>query len=292
VYQHGSNQFGTADLQTGAFTAIGNTGATLEDVAGLRSGPVYAEDALSNLYTINTATGAASSPIGNSGNNIIGIEVRGDGTLWGASTSALYSINPSNAVAMLVGSFGPSFSLFDLRFDTSGDLFLEGNKSLYSVNTATGAATLIGNTGFSVSALFYFGATLYGFVPNGTITIDTTTGVGTPLANNASLGTIYGTAHLVPGVPGDVNFDGAVNGLDISLVSSHWLQTGLGTPGDANGDRVVNGLDISVIASHWLQTGSGGAGTGSAVPEPSAIMLAGVGALVLLVMRSRRGRTS
>ncbi len=52
-------------------------------------------------------------------------------------------------------------------------------------------------------------------------------------------------------LPGDANQDGAVNGLDISLVASHWLQAGAGI-GDVNGDGVVNGLDISAIASHWL----------------------------------------
>ena len=51
-------------------------------------------------------------------------------------------------------------------------------------------------------------------------------------------------------LPGDVNRDSSVNGLDIAQVASHWLQTG--SPGDVNGDNVVNGLDIAAIASHWL----------------------------------------
>ena len=90
-------------------------------------------------------------------------------------------------------------------------------------------------------------------------------------------------------VPGDVNFDGVVNGLDISLVSSHWLQTGLGTAGDANGDGVVNGLDIALIASHWLQAGSG-AITDAAVPEPNgcALMTIGLAAIVSYLWRRRK----
>jgi hypothetical protein len=60
--------------------------------------------------------------------------------------------------------------------------------------------------------------------------------------------------------PGDVNQDGIVNGLDISLVDSNWLQTGIGTAGDANGDGVVNGLDISVVASQWLRRDNGATG--------------------------------
>jgi hypothetical protein len=97
-----------------------------------------------------------------------------------------------------------------------------------------------------------------------------------------------GSTTLIAVLPGDVNFDRVVNGLDISLVASHWLQSGVnyGT-GDANGDGVVNGLDIALIASHWLQAGAGGAGNGSAVPEPATIMLAAFGALALFGRRRR-----
>ena len=83
-------------------------------------------------------------------------------------------------------------------------------------------------------------------------------------------------------LPGDVNGDGIVNGLDISLVASHWLQTGSGVAGDANGDGIVNGLDIADIASHWLLNDGGGSGAAS-VPEPSTIVPAGLGGLLLLV---------
>jgi hypothetical protein len=92
-------------------------------------------------------------------------------------------------------------------------------------------------------------------------------------------------------IPGDVNNDGVVNGLDISLVASHWLQTGTpkSLPGDANGDGIVNGLDISLVASHWLQSyGAGGAVSGAAVPEPSTIVLAVLGGLALSAWRRRR----
>jgi hypothetical protein len=73
-----------------------------------------------------------------------------------------------------------------------------------------------------------------------------------------------------------VNHDGIVNGLDIALVSSNWLATGI-NPADANGDGVVNGLDISLIASNWLRTdgagGAGGSGGGASVPEPGGLAL-------------------
>jgi len=51
--------------------------------------------------------------------------------------------------------------------------------------------------------------------------------------------------------------------------------------GDANHDGIVNGQDIAVVASHWLDGSGGGAAT-SAVPEPSAALLLGLGVLLLL----------
>ena len=89
--------------------------------------------------------------------------------------------------------------------------------------------------------------------------------------------------ELIPAaIPGDVNFDGIVNGQDIAVIASHWLHTGDPVAGDANDDGIVNGQDIAVIASHWLFTTPGGSGAGNAasVPEPSSFVLLGI-ALVL-----------
>jgi len=57
---------------------------------------------------------------------------------------------------------------------------------LIGVNAGTGAGSLIGNIGFtSVFGLNYSGSTLYGFTSGGqTITINTTTGLGTFFATN------------------------------------------------------------------------------------------------------------
>jgi hypothetical protein len=103
-------------------------------------------------------------------------------------------------------------------------------------------------------------------------------------------------SYATPALPGDVNFDGIVNGQDIALIASDWLHMGVGIAGDANYDGIVNGQDIAVIASHWLDTAgssggggvAGGAGGGSAVPEPSTVVLAAVGGLALLACRQWR----
>ena len=53
-----------------------------------------------------------------------------------------------------------------------------------------------------------------------------------------------------PTPPWDVNKDGVINILDLTLVASHFGQTGP-TAADVNGDNVVNILDLTLVASHF-----------------------------------------
>ena len=82
-------------------------------------------------------------------------------------------------------------------------------------------------------------------------------------------------------IPGDVNLDGVVNIFDINLVSAHWGETG--PVGDVNGDTVVNIFDINLISANWTVGGGG-----TAVPEPSSIVLALLAGAGLAVARFRR----
>lgn len=91
---------------------------------------------------------------------------------------------------------------------------------------------------------------------------------------------------------GDANFDGTVNIFDINLISSHWsggVIVGNLTPGDVNGDGIVNIFDINLVSSNWGASGGGGANLGSAaVPEPTGMVLAVVGAALGLFAATRR----
>lgn len=54
------------------------------------------------------------------------------------------------------------------------------------------------------------------------------------------------------GVVGDLNFDGLVNGADVTVVLGNWGPCGEACcPGDANGDGMVDGADITVVLGNW-----------------------------------------
>jgi hypothetical protein len=70
-----------------------------------------------------------------------------------------------------------------------GDLHGPDLSTLYEVNPTTGALTLIGPVGYVVTGMDYYNGTLYGVTSyrdtsyHGLITIDTTTGTGTPVGS-------------------------------------------------------------------------------------------------------------
>lgn len=84
--------------------------------------------------------------------------------------------------------------------------------------------------------------------------------VSTLSLSEVILSSRIGTALLVttedgeivePATPAwDVNKDGVINILDLTLVAANFGQTG-DIPADANGDNVVNILDLTLVASHF-----------------------------------------
>ena len=63
-------------------------------------------------------------------------------------------------------------------------------------------------------------------------------------------------AGVCPGyesIPGDLNFDGVVDALDLTIILSDWGNAD-GGPGDANGDGLTDGGDLTVVLSAWTST--------------------------------------
>ena len=101
--------FGTLDLNTGAFTLLGNSGQTLAGMA------VADGDLFASSYHLSTGT--------------------------------LFQVNPATGALTTIGT--SSVDIDDFGSTTSGLYVIGTDKNLYSVNPTTGAETLIGATGLS-----------------------------------------------------------------------------------------------------------------------------------------------
>jgi len=193
----GSNNFGVIDLNTGVYTQIGNMGALLSGL-GVAGGNVYGGiEGTSNLERVNVATGA--------------LTLVGTGNItyfdFGSTTSGLYaidssfrlfSINPTNGAATLIGSTGLS-QIDTVGLSTNSSLlYLTNGTSLYTLNTTTGAATLVGTTGQAIGAMVLENGKLYGGNnhPNLQVyTLDPGTGAATFVSNvSGTTDTFWGLA--------------------------------------------------------------------------------------------------
>ncbi len=78
---------------------------------------------------------------------------------------------------------------------------------------------------------------------------------------------------------GDANCDGSVNGADLGAVLANFSKTGMTwSQGDFNGDGTVNGADLGAVLANFNKSVNATA----AVPEPSTLILLGIGAIGLL----------
>ena len=78
---------------------------------------------------------------------------------------------------------------------------------------------------------------------------------------------------LTATLPGDANGDGKVDINDLTIVLSHYGQTGMSWgQGEFTGDGTVDINDLTIVLAHYGQSlGASGAGNLSDVPEPSTL---------------------
>ena len=171
---------------------IGSLPAVMSDIAAY-SGTLYGISlapfgGYSTLYSINPSSGSGTAIGSGAGAVLNALAFSPSGTLYAAGGDSLYTVDPSTGTATDIGS-GAYTSSGDLEFDSSGTLYLTSTSNngdqLFAVNPATGQGTLIGNIGYSeVYGLAYFNGVMYGFTGAGAvISIDLTTGAGTPLTS-------------------------------------------------------------------------------------------------------------
>ncbi len=95
---------------------------------------------------------------------------------------------------------------------------------------------------------------------------------------------VFEFTPTTPPLVGDVNYDGVVNAQDLALVASGWQQTGTNNANDANGDGIVNAQDLALISANWM---AGTTTSNTAVPEPSALLLAAIAVLFVVAHHKR-----
>ncbi len=149
-----NNRFGSFNLADGSFTQLGSEGGTLfNDVAAAPNGTLYGIVNSASLVTLNLANGATLSSVPFSVGGIESLAISPRGIVYGATQGALYTINPANGQAALVGNFNNSLignSGQNIRFAGDGNLYnTDGgtdanNTDLFQIDLATGAATTRG----------------------------------------------------------------------------------------------------------------------------------------------------
>ena len=167
-------QLATLNLGKGAAKLVGSPLGQQLDIMGMTCSPDgtllvvgqadTANPDFNSLYAVDRETGLASrigstgvldpsDPSGFSG-FFMALAFAPDGTLYGANTNSLFSIDPSTGQATKVVDFVGVVLVMGLAIDNDGSFyvsnFLPPPSSIYGLNVATGVATPILNTGLAM----------------------------------------------------------------------------------------------------------------------------------------------
>jgi hypothetical protein len=185
---------------TGSYTLIGTSSAVLWGMGYTAGGVLYANDKGSSpnvgFYKVNpnnariTLIGDISGPT--SGAGTLTSPTAGGTLYYTDKSDNLFTVNPTTAVATLVGATGYTVGgTFDSDFGPDGKLYAVSDNSLYQINTTTGAATLIGSNSqdADMQGLISADGNLYGFSGDSMYSINLTNGQATFVRSTpASLG--------------------------------------------------------------------------------------------------------
>jgi hypothetical protein len=259
-FNQGNNLFGIINLLNGGFTQLGSEGSTLfNDVAASPNGNLYGIVNSTSLVTLNTNNGAVLTSVSFSVSGIESLAISSSGTLYGATQGALYTINPANGQATLVGNFNNSAigsSGQNIRFGSDGNLYdtdggvSANNTDLFQINTVNGQATLMGVvTNFPGLCLENAGSQLYG--------------VGIQLGSASSLFQDLVGIDLSSLSPGGTNSNGSPLDVSYNLLTGNF-------PNNYN----FSSADLFIVPA----------------PEPSTVSLSILGGAIFLMIGRTRMR--
>jgi uncharacterized repeat protein (TIGR03803 family) len=181
--------FGTLNLSTGAFNQISNPGFEPAGFGAVGTNLYAANYPGSTLYEINlsngtfTTVGTGTASYYDFGSTATQLYATGTDT-------NLYSVNTSTGASTLIGPTGLGTGGYQTMSTGGTALYTtatpSGDSLLYSVNTTTGAATEIGDTGvINISGMGFADGQLYAGDESGNLyTINTNTGLATLITNN------------------------------------------------------------------------------------------------------------
>jgi chitodextrinase len=188
-----------------------------------------------NDVSANTDYSYAVSAIDTSSNE----SAKTNATPYPVHTPAAVDTTPPSAPSGLIVALSTSDTV-TLEWTASTDNTAVAGYHVYRNGSllATVSSTSYTDTGLSASTKYTYYVVAYDTSANlssASSTLSATTQAGTVTVSN-----------------GDVNGDGVVNYLDLSIMLSHWSSTSA-TPsqGDLNSDHIVNYLDLSIMLSHW-----------------------------------------
>jgi hypothetical protein len=216
-YNQPTNRFGTIDLLNGNFTVIASIGkAMINDIAYCPTNAMlYGISNSTDLVTFNKTNGAITKVAAMSVSGIESLAFRpSDGALFGATQSKLYTINPADGTATLVGNYGSPRNLGttgqNIRFAQDGNLYVSNtstNTDVYQINTSTGSATWMGEAvGYPYLMLQNGSQYMYGVFVN--------------LGNGSDTYPELASFDLSSFVAGGTNANGSTHQITITLVGA------------------------------------------------------------------------
>lgn len=271
-------------LATALFTLTANTTMAAPVLFGLGNTDVNTARNASNLYTIDTSSGATTF-VGATGANLRGLTINQfTGRAYASAQSGgLYEVNLGTGAATLIGGT-QRFS--EMAFDGAGNLFGYGPRqeansyNFFSINHSTGASTLLNSAALNPNEHALFGMTysiaedeMYvyqdwfnGSVGNGLWSVDLTDGTLTNIVTGSHAGSRPRIAE---------DDSGNMYAIDSSFITNLYAI-----------DKTTG--NSSLIGANGLAINSISFANSVSVPAPGAIALFGLGLAGLGIARRKR----